>query len=483
MLRFMLLIRIPDSHFAIPWRINTVKEFEIGIQSCMTLFPTPIQFSAMPLSIHMPDQQPKLIATGLIALIFLCLSGDLRAYEYSYPFEISADSALLLHANTGQIVYSKNADDRFQPASLLKIMTLYQVFDAIKQDGVKLNQEILISKQAADKKGSTMYLRAGEKVTVEELVKGLAIVSGNDAAMAIAEGLFGGELALVEKMNKKLLALNMPDSHFKTVDGWPAPDQYTSAHDIALLSQTFIEEHPEALQYHKLKEFSHADIVLHNRNGLILRDPAIDGLKTGYVEEAGYHLVASAEKEGQRYIAVVMGAKDIETREKEVLQLLDFAFNNLITVQLFSKDEILTHLAIVDGVKNEVGLKSSATGEIIIPADLEEFVSYELDTPGQQNAPVERDQPLGAAVISLRDEELQRILLLASEAIKQVTPEQQITASKTAFVAKYKYLFLSVFILLCVMGLLFWIVSRYRRRSIKQHPNGSDRLRQRYDNI
>jgi len=388
-----------------------------------------------------------------------------------------------MDANDGQIVYSQNPYHRLQPASLAKVMTLFLIFDALEQGSVQLNDEVVISKKAAQKEGAKMYLREGEKTPLVELIKGIAIVSGNDACVAVAEGLFGGEQALVDKMNQKLRDLNLQDSKFQTVDGWPAPEQYTTAYDMALLARAYIREHPEALQYHKLREFTHADIVLHNRNELILQDLFVDGLKTGHVEEAGYHLVATAEKENRRYIAVIMGADKIETREKEAMQLLDFGFNNFITLKLFNKNEILSQLSVLKGVKGDVGLMASDDGVITIPANLKEFISYELEIPNQKEAPIEIDQQLGQVTISYQKEILKKIPLLASENIQRANAKMQAIESAISIMIRKKNMLFIILILLCVLLMQYLYIRRLRKRIKETIPTESAVVKQRLDRI
>jgi len=431
----------------------------------------------------MLEQKLELAIKCLFTLILVSLSSNIFAYQYSYPFKLSSVSALLMDANNDQIVLSENPSHRFQPASLAKVMTLFLIFDALEQGVVKLNDELVISKKATQKEGSTMYLREGEKVPLVELIKGIAIVSGNDACLAIAEGVFGSEQDLVDKMNQKLRDLNLQNSKFQTVDGWPVPEQYTTAYDMVMLAHAYIREHPEAIQYHKLKEFTHADIVLHNRNGLILQDPSVDGLKTGHVEEAGYHLIATAERENRRYIAVIMGAENIETREKEAMQLLNFGFNNFITVKLFNKDDILSHLSVLKGVKDEVGLRPSEDGVITIPIGLKEFISYELETPNQQEAPIETDQKLGQVIISYRKEILKRIPLVANEDIRRASTKMMVMQSVTSFVVRQKYMLPVVFILLFVLVMLYLYIRRLRHRLKKTDPMEAEIVKKRLDKI
>lgn len=428
-------------------------------------------------------QTLELTLPCLFLLVSMCLSSNVFAYQYSCPFKSSCVSALLMDANDGQIVYSQNPYHRLQPASLAKVMTLFLIFDALEQGSVQLNDEVVISKKAAQKEGAKMYLREGEKTPLVELIKGIAIVSGNDACVAVAEGLFGGEQALVDKMNQKLRDLNLQDSKFQTVDGWPAPEQYTTAYDMALLARAYIREHPEALQYHKLREFTHADIVLHNRNELILQDLFVDGLKTGHVEEAGYHLVATAEKENRRYIAVIMGADKIETREKEAMQLLDFGFNNFITLKLFNKNEILSQLSVLKGVKGDVGLMASDDGVITIPANLKEFISYELEIPNQKEAPIEIDQQLGQVTISYQKEILKKIPLLASENIQRANAKMQAIESAISIMIRKKNMLFIILILLCVLLMQYLYIRRLRKRIKETIPTESAVVKQRLDRI
>ena len=186
---------------------------------------------------------------------------------------------------------------------------------------------------------------------------------------------------------------------------------------MAMLARAYIENHPQALAYHKLQEFSHADIVLHNRNRLITRDPTVDGLKTGHIEEAGFHLVATAKRDGRRFIAVIMGAGDIDTRESEATQLLEFGFKSSVTVALFDKGDTLIKLPVRNGVKNEVGLVPTEDGSFEVPLGHKNLVAYRIDAAAEQEAPVDREEPVGEAVITYRDEVVKTISLVAEEKI------------------------------------------------------------------
>ena len=357
----------------------------------------------------------------ILAVLFVSagLLFSLPAHAQLCPFRASAASALLIEAGSGEVVYSQNPHKRIQPASLAKIMTLYLVFDAIANGDITIEEKVAVSRAAAQKKGSTMYLREGEKTQLAELIKGIAIVSGNDACIAVAEKLAGGEQAFVDRMNRKAQDLGLLDTRFQTVDGWPADNQYTTAHDMAMLARAYIDLHPQALAYHKLKEFSHADIVLHNRNRLIMQDPRVDGLKTGHIENAGFHLVATARKDERQFIAVIMGAGDIDTREKEAMQLLEFGFDSVTVVRLFDKNDPVFKLPVRNGVKDEVDLVPTEDGSVEVPLGHKNLVEYRIETVAEREAPVDLNQPAGNVLITYREEIVKTIPLVVSEKIER----------------------------------------------------------------
>jgi D-alanyl-D-alanine carboxypeptidase (penicillin-binding protein 5/6) len=235
-------------------------------------------------------------------------------------------AAVLLDANSGQLLYAQNPHTSIPPASLTKVLTLFVTFDAIQQGRVRLDDQVPISRKAWRTGGSKMFVKAGERVPLEELIKGIAVDSGNDASVAVAEYLEGSERAFVAKMNDKLRELNIRKTRIETVHGLPARHQYTTAADMALLARAYIQAHPEALRYHQLTSFTYRNISQHNRNRLLLQDPSVDGLKTGYTRKSGYHLVATARRGDQRLIAVVMDARNRKIREREAMRLLNLGF-------------------------------------------------------------------------------------------------------------------------------------------------------------
>jgi D-alanyl-D-alanine carboxypeptidase (penicillin-binding protein 5/6) len=424
------------------------------------------------------------VSMGLILFFALCFAPYIYAQQQSYPFGASSVSALLMDAHSGHILYSQNTHLRIQPASLAKMLTLFIIFDALKQGNIQLDTEVMISKKAAQTKGSKMYLREGTRIPVVELIKGIAVVSGNDACVAVAERLFESEPAFVEQMNQKIKRLRMQNSKFQTVDGWPVPDQYTTAHDMALLAQAYIREHPQALQYHRLKEFSHEIHLLHNRNGLLLLDPSVDGLKTGHVEAAGYHLLATAKRENQRLIAIVMGAESIEIREKEAMQLLNFGFSNFSTVKLFHKGQVLSHMPVLKGVKDRVGLVPQIDAVVTIPLSHKENVAFKITSPRHQEAPIRRDQKLGSAIISDQKKILKTVALFANEEIQRAGFLKIAWQTIEFFIAQHtvRLLVIISLILICILGLQTWYTLRLRRQ-LKYQYQDDDIVKERLDKI
>ena len=425
-----------------------------------------------------------LLVIWMVLIFSMYLPPSSDAQQQPCPFAASSVSAILLDAHTGQILYSQNPHLRMQPASLAKIMTLFLIFDALKQGLIQLDTEVPISKKAAQTGGSKMYLQEGSQVPLAELIKGIAVVSGNDACVAVAEWLYTEDRAFVDKMNQKLKFLKIRNSQFQTVDGWPVPDQFTTAYDMGMLARAYIREHPEALEYHSLKEFSYEKHILHNRNGLLLQDPSVDGLKTGHVEEAGYHLMATAKREKQRFIALVMGAEKIAIREKEALQLLNFGFNNYLTVRLFQKDDILSHLPVLKGVKDQVGLKSHVDGEVAVSVGQKESVSFEIESDEQTEAPVRFDQKLGVAIISDQKNILKTVPLFADQEIRRADFIKVATQTLQFLIAKHKISLFAIVILVLMLfiGLQSWYIIRLRRQ-LKYQPDDETLVKKRLKKI
>jgi len=259
----------------------------------------------------------------LLCVAFLYFPSELLAAPRS---TIKAKSAIVMNADSGKILYIKNPDKPMPPASLTKILTLYLVQEAMKAGKIKPADMIKISVEAQLTGGSTMYLVDDKEAALEDLIKGIAVVSANDASVAVAEHLGGTCEKFVEIMNVKARELGMKHSRFINPHGLPAPGQVSTARDILKLSRAYIRDFPEALHIHSMQEYKYRDITQQNSNTLIKQQSDVDGLKTGFVRAAGFHLVATAKRENIRLIAVVMGEKNIKIREKEAMRLLEDGF-------------------------------------------------------------------------------------------------------------------------------------------------------------
>ena len=240
--------------------------------------------------------------------------------------KLKAKSAILINASTGKVLYTKKADRPMQPASLTKILTLYLLHEAINEGKVYPSDRVKISADAYFTSGSSMYLEEGSDVDLEDLIKGIAVVSANDASVAVAEYIGGDVGSFVKMMNAKAHELGMDRSRFMNPNGLPAKGQVSTARDLAKLARAYIRDFPESLSLHAMQSFTYRNITQTNHNILLKNYPDVDGLKTGFVRAAGFHLVVTARRDNTRMIAVVLGEKNPVIRAREAEKLLDIGF-------------------------------------------------------------------------------------------------------------------------------------------------------------
>jgi D-alanyl-D-alanine carboxypeptidase (penicillin-binding protein 5/6) len=341
----------------------------------------------------------------------------------SGSLQCDAQSAVLMDGLTGQILYEQNPNLRIPPASFVKVMTLYVVFDAIRAGQMKMDDMVTVSEKAWRRtyktSSSTMFLKVGERVKVEDLLKGVAIASGNDACVALAEHLSGSEEAFVLKMNEKAKLLGLKDSQFRNSDGMPADGQYTTAMEMAILAKRYIEDHPEALVYHSTVEFEYNGIHQENRNTLLQKNIGVDGLKTGYVQEAGYHLTATAKRDGQRMIAVVMGCEKMRKRGPEAQKLLEYGFKNFSTVEAVKKGASFGPVEVKKGKLNQVALTAAEEGWVTVGKGKENLVSATPQLPQFVVAPIRKGQVVAKVFIQSEGKVVKEVNLLASSDVEK----------------------------------------------------------------
>jgi len=368
--------------------------------------------------------------------------------------QCDAQSAVLMDGLTGEILYEQSPDQRIPPASFVKVLTLYLIFDAIRAGQLKMEDMVTVSEKAWKTQGSKMFVKVGERVKVEDLVKGIAIASGNDACIALAEHLAGSEEVFASKMNERAKVLGMKNSQFKNSHGMPSDDQYTTAMDMALLAKRYIEDHPETMAIHSTVEFEYNGIKQGNRNILLQKNIGVDGLKTGHIEESGYHLLATAKRDGQRMIAVVMGCDKVKKRAPETQKLLEYGFKNFSTVEAVKKGASFGPLKVKRGKLDQVSLTASEDGRVTVPKGKENLVSAIPQLPAFVSAPIQKGQVLAKVLVQKEGKTVKEVNLFAqSDVLKSLIPPWPILVGSILGL-----------VLLCVIGL--WFFRRPPRRRL-----------------
>ncbi len=332
----------------------------------------------------------------------------------SVGLQCDAESAVLMDGLTGQVLYEQNPNLRIPPASFVKVMTLYLVYDAIRAGQMKMDDMVTVSERAWRMQGSKMFIKVGERVKVEDLMKGVAIASGNDSCIALAEHLSGSEETFVSKMNEKAKLLGLNNTQFRNADGMPADGQYITALDMAILSKRYIEDHPESLALHSTVEFEYNGIRQGNRNTLLQKNIGVDGLKTGHVEESGYHLTATAKRDGQRMIAVVMGCDKMNKRAPEAQKLLEYGFKNFSTMEVVKKGATFGPVKVKRGKLKEVPLTAAEEGRVTVAKGKENLISANPQLPQFIVAPIKKGQVVTKVLVLNDGKAMKEINLLAS---------------------------------------------------------------------
>lgn len=348
----------------------------------------------------------KALLAGMLSLSLLALPAgsyaDEKEKSAAADSELapSARSAILMDADTGTIIYEKNSHDKLPPASITKIMTMLLIMDAIEDGRLKLTDKIRTSDRAASMGGSQIFLEAGEEMTVGDMLKGIAMASGNDASVAVAEHIGGSEEAFVKMMNDKAAELGMKDTHFVNSNGLPVPNHYSSAHDIAIMSRELLKydditKYTGAYQDYLRKE-TPKPFWLVNTNKLVRFYTGADGLKTGYTSEAKFCLSATAKRDGLRVVAVVLGTPDTKSRNNEVSRMFDYAFSQYSMHSIFKKGEVLGTVNISKGVVPKIQLQAEVDYRVLLKkGGKTSELRHEVVIPDHINAPVKDGQVIG----------------------------------------------------------------------------------------
>ncbi|MEH6648535.1 MAG: D-alanyl-D-alanine carboxypeptidase family protein [Motiliproteus sp.] len=334
------------------------------------------------------------------------------------PPSLAATAYVLMDAQTGKVIISKNTDQRLPPASLTKLMTSYIADYELAQGNISIDDKVLISEKAWRTQGSRMFIREGTQVTVEDLLKGIIIQSGNDASVAMAEHIAGSEDAFADLMTQHAGQLGMVNTQFQNATGLPKENHFTTAGDLALLARAIIRDYPQHYGMYSEKYFTYNKIRQPNRNKLLWRDNRVDGLKTGHTEEAGYCLVASAKDKGMRLVSVVMGTRSEEARAQESQKLLAYGFRYYESVSLYQSNEVLNTARIWAGTQDTLNLGVSEPVTITIPRGQSKALAVTLDLDKVIEAPITQGTSYGMLNISLGDEVLKRVPVVALESVE-----------------------------------------------------------------
>lgn len=312
-----------------------------------------------------------------------------------------AKSYVLMDFNSGKIIAGKNADSRVEPASLTKIMTGYIVINELSMGNIALEDKVTISKKAWKMPGSKMFIEVGKKVSVKDLIKGMVIQSGNDASVALAEHIAGSEDVFAELMNSYAKKLGMTETHYMNATGLPHEKHYTSASDLAKLTQSLIINFPEEYKWYSQKKFTFNGITQYNRNKLLWQDKSVDGLKTGHTNSAGYCLVSSAVRNEMRIISIVLGTNSAKQRVAESQKLLNYGFRFFETHKIYDATQRLDDARIWEGQKDIVGLGLTEDLYVTIPRGQYKKLNIETSIKSGITAKITKGQTLGKLHISL----------------------------------------------------------------------------------
>ncbi|PAU64364.1 serine-type D-Ala-D-Ala carboxypeptidase [Pseudomonas sp. PIC25] len=335
------------------------------------------------------------------------------------PPQLAAKSYVLMDAASGNVLIENNADERLPPASLTKLMTAYLATLDINRGQIKETDMVRVSEKAWRMGGSKMFIEVGKEVSVSDLLHGIIIQSGNDASVALAEHIAGSEDAFADMMNATAERLGMRNSHFMNATGWPDPDHYSSAHDMALLARAIIYEDPQHYAIYAQKEFFWNGIKQPNRNLLLWRDKTVDGLKTGHTEEAGYCLVSSAVRDGMRLIAVVFGTASEQARAAETQKLLTYGFRFFETQTFYQKGAELAQAQVWKGSARQVkaGLNQDLT--LTLPKGQLKKLAASMTLEPQLIAPIQKGDVIGKVEVKLGDEVVHSADLVALEGVEE----------------------------------------------------------------
>ena len=352
-------------------------------------------------------------------LSFLFILGTFLPLK-GFALETTAKQVILVDYNTGNILFEKNADERMFPSSMSKIMTIYNVFQALKDGSLQLKDNFRVSRKAWKKGGSKMFLRAGSRVNVEDLIRGVIVQSGNDASIVLAEGLSGSEGAFSDSLNENAKKLGMDSSNFLNASGWPDPEHYTTARDLSKVTIATIQNFPKYYHFYSQKTFTYAGIKQNNRNPALYKDIGADGLKTGHTAAAGYGLAASAIRNGRRLVLILNGLKTSRQRSLESERILDWGYRVFSNYKIFKPRQIVTHAKVWMGDKSRVGLVLDKGLVMSLRKNIIDKINIKAVFNEPVPAPISKGDQIGKLLVSVPGKNQLEIPMYASQGVTKL---------------------------------------------------------------
>ncbi|MEO8203907.1 MAG: D-alanyl-D-alanine carboxypeptidase family protein [Betaproteobacteria bacterium] len=350
--------------------------------------------------------------------VTLALGAGPPAAQAQTPPPVIGKAYILADISSGQILANDRPDERFEPASLTKIMTAYLVFQALKEKKLALDRTVPVSEKALKASGSRMFIEASRPVTVDELIRGMIVQSGNDACIALAEAVAGNEEVFAQMMNREAQRLGMKNSNFMNSNGLPNPQHYSSARDMYVLAAALIRDFPaEYATYYPMKEYRYNNITQMNRNRLLWLDPSVDGMKSGYTEAAGYCLVASSKRGPRRLMSVLLGSTSESTRAQESQKLLNWGFQFFDAVKLYDKSQPVKSIKVWKGSAPEVKAGFTDDMYITVPKGQADKVKAELLAQPTLVAPISQGQKIGMMRVTLEGKPVGEYPVVALESV------------------------------------------------------------------
>ena len=357
-----------------------------------------------------------------LAALALAIAAAAPGWARAQTLETLGREAIVVDVDTGAVLLEKDADKRMPPASMSKIMTTYMVYQLIRENRVKMDDVFSTSENAwrkggAKSGGSTMFLNPGERVKVEDLLRGVVVQSGNDACIVLAEGLASSERAFADEMTALGKKMGLKDSSFTNSTGWPDPDHYMTARDLATLSIRLIRDFPDHYKVYAERSFTHNGITQGNRNPLLYKDLGVDGIKTGHTQEAGYGLVASAKRGERRLVAVVTGLKSMNERSRETERILEWGFREFNNYALFKAGEKIADAEVWLGIGPKVPLVIGDNVTLTMPRSARKDMKVKYSYRGPIAAPIAKGQPIAKLTISVPGRPPMEHVLVAGESV------------------------------------------------------------------